>query len=111
MSAWPYTPKIPPMALYVFTPRRQPSNPTTPRDSPVPTDKGANAGLKVTSLVAGIQASTSAASLPSPPTPANPFDLAGAMGASREFVEQVTKMQQDFFQHLTGALSAEDPSA
>lgn len=28
-----------------------------------------------------------------------------------EFVEQVTKMQQDFFQHLTGALSAEDPSA
>ncbi|MCB0907188.1 MAG: hypothetical protein KDB63_08740 [Nocardioidaceae bacterium] len=58
-----------------------------------------------------VQASTSAASLPSPPTPANPFDLAGAMGASREFVEQVTKMQQDFFQHLTGALSAEDPSA
>ena len=34
MSAWPYTPKIPPMALYVFTPRRQPSNPTTPGDSP-----------------------------------------------------------------------------
>ncbi|WP_374229564.1 hypothetical protein, partial [Nocardioides sp. cx-173] len=29
-----YTPKIPPMAVYVFTPRRQPSNPTTPRDSP-----------------------------------------------------------------------------
>ena len=33
VRAWPYTPKIPPMAAYVRQPRRGPSNPTTPGDS------------------------------------------------------------------------------
>src|SRR3954447_26745342 len=32
VSAWPYTPKISPMAAY-FTPPRRTSNPTTPRDA------------------------------------------------------------------------------
>src|SRR4051794_38004239 len=45
VSAWPYTPKISPMAAY-FTPPRRTSNPTTPRDayngnlSTAPTDAG-----------------------------------------------------------------------
>ncbi len=52
VSAWPYTPKIPPMAPTCSEPLRSPSDPTTPRDAyrtlPPPLRMGPGGGTRLT---------------------------------------------------------------